>query len=105
MAAEALEMTDAPATYPSPGSHCLACEFMAPCLTMYEGADPEPLLAAHFHRPSGDAEQKPRLGPGDVGLRQRSGAAGLVSAIRTCRKLFGRAVAMSLLNCLVGPLP
>ena len=28
LAAEAVEMTGAPATYPSPGPHCLACEFM-----------------------------------------------------------------------------
>ena len=28
MAAEALEMTGAPATYPSPGPHCLVCEFI-----------------------------------------------------------------------------
>ncbi len=68
MAAEALEMTDSPATYPSPGPHCLACEFSAPCLTLFEGADPEPLLAIHFHRRAGDAEQKPRLGQATWGF-------------------------------------
>ncbi len=68
MAAEALEMTGAPATYPSPGPHCLACEFMAPCLTMFEGADPEPLLEVHFHRRSDDAEQTPRLGQATWGF-------------------------------------
>ena len=68
MAAEALEMTGAPATYPSPGPHCLACEFMAPCRTLFEGADPEPLLAVHFHRRVGDAEQKPRLGQATWGF-------------------------------------
>ena len=68
MAAEALEMTGAPATYPSPGPHCLACEFTAPCLALYEGADPEPLLAVNFRRRVGDAEQKPRLGQATWGF-------------------------------------
>ncbi len=61
VAAEALEMISAPTTYPTPGSHCLACEFESPCLTMYEGSDPEPVLAAHFHRHSRE-DHKPRLG-------------------------------------------
>ena len=68
LTAEALEMTGAPATYPSPGPHCLACEFMAPCRTLFEGADPEPLLAVHFHRRAGDAELKPRLGQATWGF-------------------------------------
>ena len=68
MAAEALEMTGAPATYPSTGPHCLACEFMAPCLTLFHGADPEPLLAVHFRRRPGDDEQKPRLGQATWGF-------------------------------------
>ncbi len=67
MAAEALEMINAPATYPTPGSHCLACEFRPPCLMMYEGADPGPTLAAHFHRRSDDAP-KPRLGQATWGF-------------------------------------
>jgi hypothetical protein len=68
MAAEALEMIGSPATYPSPGPHCLACEFRAPCLTLFEGADPEPLLATHFHRRAGDVGQKPRLGQATWGF-------------------------------------
>jgi hypothetical protein len=68
MAAEALDMTASPATYPSPGSHCLACEFRVPCLSMFAGADPEPLLALDFRRRSGDAEQKPRLGQATWGF-------------------------------------
>ena len=68
IAAEALEMTGAPATYPSPGPHCLACEFMAPCRALFEGADPEPLLAVHFHPRPGDAEQRPRLGQATWGF-------------------------------------
>lgn len=68
LAAEALEMTGARAIYPSPGSHCVACEFMAPCLTLYEGVDPEPLLEVHFHRDAGEPGQKPRLGQATWGF-------------------------------------
>ncbi len=68
MATEAIEMTGAPAIYPSPGSHCLACDFRSPCLGMFEGADPEPLLASHFHRRAGRAEHRPRLGQATWGF-------------------------------------
>jgi hypothetical protein len=68
LAAEAVEMTGAPVTYPSPGPHCLACAFTAPCLTSYEGADPEPLLEVHFHRRADEPEQKPRLGQATWGF-------------------------------------
>ena len=68
MAAEAIEMTGAPAIYPSPGPQCLACDFRSPCLGMFEGSDPEPLLLSHFHRRSGQAERRPRLGQATWGF-------------------------------------
>ena len=68
LAAEAIEMTGAPSTYPSPGPHCIDCAFMAPCLTSYEGLDPEPLLEAHFRRRADEPEQKPRLGQATWGF-------------------------------------
>jgi hypothetical protein len=68
LAAEALEMIGAPATYPSPGSQCRACEFTAPCLSMFEGADPEPLLATHFRPRPDNPEQRPRLGQATWGF-------------------------------------
>ena len=68
MAAEAIDMTGAPAVYPSPGPQCLACDFRSPCLSLFEGADPEPVLALHFHRRSGEAEHKPRLGQATWGF-------------------------------------
>ncbi len=60
-------MTGAPAVYPSPGRHCLVCEFAAPCLTLFEGADPEQ-VPTHFRRRPEDAEQKPRLGQATWGF-------------------------------------
>jgi hypothetical protein len=68
MAAEAIEMTGAPAVYPSPGPHCLACDFRSPCLSLFEGVDPEPLLALHFRRRSDESEHKPRLGQATWGF-------------------------------------
>jgi hypothetical protein len=62
MATEALEMTGAPTIYPSPGPHCLACGYRAPCLSLFEGVDPAPLLALHFRRREGRAQDRPRLG-------------------------------------------
>ena len=68
MAAEAIEMTDAPAIYPNPGPHCLACAFRSPCLSLFEGVDPEPLLAFHFRHRSGQADRQPRLGQATWGF-------------------------------------
>lgn len=62
IAAEALDMTGAPAPYPNPGPHCLVCEFTEPCLAMFAGADPEPLLATRFRRHTDEDRSKPRLG-------------------------------------------
>lgn len=68
IAAEAAEMTGAPVIYPSPGPHCLACDFKSPCLSMFEGVDPEPQLALDYHRRSGGAGHKPRLGQATWGF-------------------------------------
>jgi hypothetical protein len=68
MAVEAIEMTGAPAIYPSTGPHCLACEFSPPCVSLFEGTDPEPLLALHFRHRSDRAEPKPRLGQATWGF-------------------------------------
>ena len=68
IAAEAIEMTGAPAVYPSPGAHCLTCDFRSPCLSLFEGVDPEPLLALHFRRRSDESEHKPRLGQATWGF-------------------------------------
>jgi hypothetical protein len=68
IATEAIEMTAAPVIYPSPGPHCLACQFRAPCLRMFEGADPRPQLALDFRRRSGAAGHKPRLGQATWGF-------------------------------------
>jgi len=67
LAAEALDMLRDPAIYPSPGAHCSVCEFAAPCLAMFAGSDPEPVLAAQFRRRS-LTEAKPRLGQATWGF-------------------------------------
>jgi hypothetical protein len=54
--------------YPNPAAHCSACEFAAPCLALFAGADPEPELAARFRRRPVSAEPKPRLGQATWGF-------------------------------------
>jgi hypothetical protein len=68
LAAEALDMAFEPAIYPSPASHCSVCDFAAPCLTLFEGADPEPILAARFRERPVSAQPKPRLGQATWGF-------------------------------------
>jgi hypothetical protein len=65
---EAIEMTDVPVIYPSPGSQCLTCEFALPCLALFEGADPKPVLSRGFRRRSENAEQRLRLGQATWGF-------------------------------------
>jgi hypothetical protein len=67
LADEALDMVGDPAIYPSPGAHCAVCAFAAPCLAMFGGADPEPVLAAHFG-PRSPTAPKPRLGQATWGF-------------------------------------
>jgi hypothetical protein len=65
---EAIDMTSEPSIYPAPAAHCQACEFSAPCLAAIEGADPEPVLAAHFRVHPAAAQPKPRLGQATWGF-------------------------------------
>jgi hypothetical protein len=67
LAVEALDMIRDPAVYPNPGTHCAVCEFAAPCLAMFEGADPQPVLTAGFRRRSA-VEPRPRLGQATWGF-------------------------------------
>ena len=67
LAVEALDMLRDPAIYPNPGAHCSVCEFAAPCVAMFAGSDPEPVLAAQFRRRS-LTESKPRLGQATWGF-------------------------------------
>ena len=67
LTAEALDMAGEPAIYPNPGAHCSACEFAAPCLAMYQGTDPEPVLAAQFRERS-ETASRPRLGQATWGF-------------------------------------
>jgi hypothetical protein len=68
LAAEALDMVREPAIYPNPAAHCSTCEFAAPCLAMFEGADPQPLLATRFRRQPVGGRPKPRLGQATWGF-------------------------------------
>ncbi len=68
LAAEALDMAGEPAIYPNPAAHCAVCEFAAPCLAQFQGADPEPVLAARFRTRSQSAQPKPRLGQATWGF-------------------------------------
>lgn len=68
LAVEALDMVCEPAIYPSPAAHCSACEFAAPCLALFAGGDPEPILEAQFRRRPAGAQPKPRLGQATWGF-------------------------------------
>jgi hypothetical protein len=67
LAAEALDMLSDPAVYPNPGAQCSVCEFAAPCLAMFDGADPGPILTAQFGQRL-VPEPKPRLGQASWGF-------------------------------------
>jgi hypothetical protein len=68
LAAEALDMVSDPAIYPSPAAHCSVCAFSLPCLALFAGGDPEPILAARFRRRPAHAQPKPRLGQATWGF-------------------------------------
>ena len=68
IAAEALEMTDDPAIYPTPAPHCGDCPFAAPCLALFEGSDPQPMLSERFRERPADAVPAPRLGQSTWGF-------------------------------------
>ncbi len=68
LAAEAIDMASEPAIYPTPAAHCAVCGFAAPCLALFEGVDPEPMLAAQFRQRQVSAQQRPRLGQSTWGF-------------------------------------
>ncbi|HWT47846.1 MAG TPA: hypothetical protein VN255_04415, partial [Mycobacterium sp.] len=68
IATEAIQMSSAPAIYPTFAAHCQACEFSSPCLALVEGTDPEPMLAARFRAHPPEDLRKPRLGQSTWGF-------------------------------------
>jgi hypothetical protein len=66
--AEAIDMTNNPATYPTFAPHCQMCEFSSPCLALIEGTDAETILAQRFHRQPTEDPPKPRLGQSTWGF-------------------------------------
>jgi hypothetical protein len=68
LAAEAVDMAFEPAIYPSPATHCSVCDFAAPCLALFEGRDPEPILEARFRQRPMGTQPKPRLGQATWGF-------------------------------------
>ena len=68
IATEALEMTSAPAIYPNPAVHCGSCAFADPCLVLFEGADPQPLLTERYRERPEVSAPKPRLGQSTWGF-------------------------------------
>ncbi len=62
-------MTSGPAIYPEPSlDNCPACEFLDPCLAMFAGQDPEPLLASSYRDRPPDLPLEGRLGGGAWGV-------------------------------------
>jgi hypothetical protein len=68
LAGEALDIAFEPAIYPSPAAHCSVCEFAAPCLALFAGGDPEPILEARFRQRPVSAQPRPRLGQATWGF-------------------------------------
>jgi hypothetical protein len=66
---EALEMVEPTlALHPDPGAHCTRCPFLAPCVVMFRGDDPAPVLANGYRRRPVDTVPKPRLGATTWGM-------------------------------------
>ena len=72
LSAEAIDMLDSGlALYPSPSpEHCGPCRYRAPCLAMNEGADPGPILAAHYQPRDIDRPEEGRLGGGSWSMNR-----------------------------------
>jgi hypothetical protein len=66
--AEAIDMTNNPATYPTFAPHCQMCEFSRPCLALIEGTDAKTILAQRFRRRPTEDSPKPRLGQSTWGF-------------------------------------
>ena len=68
IAAEALDMTNEPTIYPNPAAHCGSCAFADPCLALFEGADPQPMLTQRYRERPEVVAPKPRLGQATWGF-------------------------------------
>jgi hypothetical protein len=69
LAGDAAEMTAGPAIYPEPAlDKCPPCEFLDPCLAMFAGQDPEPILASSYRDRAPDLPLEGRLGGGAWGV-------------------------------------
>jgi hypothetical protein len=73
IAAEALEMTGGPAIYPNPAAHCGICPFVAPCLALFAGSDPQLVLSEQFRKRPADTVLAPRLGQSTWGFGRGAG--------------------------------
>jgi hypothetical protein len=69
LARDAAEMTSGPAIYPEPSlDSCPVCEFLDPCLAMFAGQDPEPVLASSYRERPADMPLEGRIGGGAWGV-------------------------------------
>jgi hypothetical protein len=69
LARAAAEMTGGPAIYPEPSlDNCPPCEFLDPCLAMFAGQDPGPVLASSYRDRAPDLSLEGRLGGGAWGV-------------------------------------
>ncbi|HEY1838989.1 MAG TPA: hypothetical protein VGG53_01990 [Mycobacterium sp.] len=66
--AEAIDMSNSPAIYPTFAPHCQMCQFSSPCLALMQGTDAEPILAQRFHHHHTEDQRKPRLGQSTWGF-------------------------------------
>jgi hypothetical protein len=66
--AEAIDMSNSPAIYPTFAPHCQMCEFSSPCLALIEGTDAETILVQGFRRQLTEDPPKPRLGQSTWGF-------------------------------------
>jgi hypothetical protein len=69
LAGDAAEMTAGPAIYPEPAlDKCPPCEFLDPCLALFAGQDPEPILASSYRDRAPGVPLEGRLGGGAWGV-------------------------------------
>jgi hypothetical protein len=68
LARDAAEMTSGPAVYPQPSlDNCPECEFLDPCLAMFAGQNPEPILGSSYRDRAPGLPLEGRLGGGAWG--------------------------------------
>jgi len=69
LARDAAEMVAGPPAYPNPSLlNCPPCAFLDPCLAMFAGEDPGPILAAAYRDRPPDRPLEGRLGGGAWGM-------------------------------------